>query len=186
MKLLYDLDRWTYTKGLSKFAIPLVILAFPATWAVIIYRYGNSIIHIKTKAIRILLFPTYFVLKRLTELLTSIQISERAEIEKGLYIAHMGCIVIGSHARIGKNFSIRQGVTVGGSGRGDKYGYPSIGDNVFVGAGAKIIGKINIGNHCAIGANAVVTKGLPDYSVAVGVPAKIISNNGSYGIFVRE
>lgn len=133
-----------------------------------------------------LLFPTYFVLKRFTEILTSIQISERAEIEKGLYIAHMGCIVIGSHARIGKNFSIRQGVTVGGSGRGDNYGYPVIGDNVFVGAGAVIIGKINIGDHCAIGANAVVTKDLPAYSVAVGVPAKIISKDGSYRIYARK
>ena len=77
---------------------------------------------------------------------------------------------------IGKNCTIFQGVTIG-SIRGIKGGVPTIGDNVIIFAGAKIIGNVKIGNNTVIGANAVVTHNIPDNSVAVGIPAKVISNN---------
>ncbi|WP_202807026.1 serine O-acetyltransferase [Planktothrix agardhii] len=70
-------------------------------------------------------------------------------------------------------------MTIGVGGRGEKSGCPVIGDQVFIGPGAKIFGKIRIGNDVAIGANAVVTKDLPDNAVAMGIPAKIISYEGS-------
>ena len=80
---------------------------------------------------------------------------------------------------IGKNFNISHEVTIGQHNRGKYKGTPIIGDNVYIGPGAKIFGNIRIGNNVAIGANAVVTKSIPDYSVAVGIPAKIVSSKGT-------
>lgn len=110
-----------------------------------------------------------------------ISISPQTDIGKGFYIGHYGGIVISSLAIIGENCNIMQGVTIGASSRGKSKGVPVIGDYVYMGAGAKIIGNVKIGNHAAIGANAVVTKDIPDYGVVVGMPAKIISLEGSDG-----
>jgi len=82
---------------------------------------------------------------------------------------------------IGKNCNISHQVTLGIANRGTHKGVPIIGDNVYIGPGAKIIGDINIGNNVAIGANCVVTKDVPDNAVVVGVPGKVISYEGSMG-----
>lgn len=99
-----------------------------------------------------------------------VQIGYNLNIGGGFSINHYGGIVIGSEAVIGENFSIRNNITIGHS-RGES---PIIGNNVTVGAGAIIIGKVNIGNNVMIGAGAVVTKSVPDNSVVVGNPAKVI------------
>jgi serine O-acetyltransferase len=104
-----------------------------------------------------------------------------ADIGPGLYIGHFGQIIVHPKVSIGKNCSLSQGVTIGLSNRGENVGAATIGDEVFIGPGAKVIGKVNIGNRAAIGANAVVLKDVPDQAVAVGVPAKIISYKGSEG-----
>ena len=82
---------------------------------------------------------------------------------------------------IGNNCNIQQGVTIGNMNRGKRKGSPMIGDNVLIGAGAKIIGNVKVGNNVAIGANAVVVDDIPDNAVVVGIPAKIVSYNGSKG-----
>ena len=82
---------------------------------------------------------------------------------------------------IGSNCNLSHGVTIGVTRRGDKMGVPIIGDNVYIGPGAKIIGRVNIGNNAAIGANCVVTKDVPDFGVVVGIPGKVISYEGSQG-----
>jgi serine O-acetyltransferase len=110
-----------------------------------------------------------------------ISIPHDTQIGAGLYIGHFGGIVVNRHARIGRNVNISQGVTIGQVNRGERQGVPDIGDNVYIGPGAVIIGAIRIGNGCAIGANAVVTRDLPDNAVAVGVPAKVISLAGNAG-----
>lgn len=110
-----------------------------------------------------------------------ISISPGTNIGKGFYIGHFGDIVVSSLAIIGDNCVISQGVTIGASGRGEKKGAPVIGNNVYLGAGAKIIGKIRVGNNAAIGANAVVTKDVQENGVAVGIPAKVVSLDGSEG-----
>lgn len=110
-----------------------------------------------------------------------IDIYPATKIRSGFYIGHSGGIVVNVNSVIGKNCNISQGVTIGVSNRGDNMGSPTIGDNVFIGPGAKIIGGIKIGNNVAIGANAVVTKDVPDNSVVAGIPAKVISNKGSEG-----
>ena len=108
-----------------------------------------------------------------------INISFVTHIGKGFYIGHFGCIVVHPNTVIGNNVNISQGVTIGQTNRGPKSGVPKIGDGVYIGPGAKIIGAIHIGNNVAIGANAVVTHDVPDNAVVVGVPARVISMNGA-------
>lgn len=110
-----------------------------------------------------------------------IEISPKTRIGTGFYIGHFGGIVINSQAEIGKNCNVSQGVTIGMANRGEKKGVAIIGDNVYIGPGAKIVGAVRIGNNAAIGANCVVTKDVPDNAVVVGVPGKVISMNGSKG-----
>lgn len=96
----------------------------------------------------------------------------------GIRFAHYSCIVINDNAKIGKNCLIYQGVTIG-SNRGFKNGgVPVIGNNVFIGPGAIIIGNVTIGDYSFIAANSVVTHDVPPNTVIAGSPAKIIGNNG--------
>lgn len=91
-------------------------------------------------------------------------------------------VVVHYNAKIGKNCTLHQFVTIGGNGRGKA---PIIGDNCFVGAGAVIIGDIKIGNNVTVGANAVVTKDVPDNATVGGVPAKILHYNYP-GMFIKN
>jgi serine O-acetyltransferase len=110
-----------------------------------------------------------------------IMIPSVTKIDKGFYIGHFSCIVVSPDAIIGKNVNISQGVTIGRASRGEKEGAAIISDEVYIGPGAKIVGKIIIGNNVAIGANAVVTKDVPPNAVVGGIPAKIISMHGAEG-----
>jgi serine O-acetyltransferase len=103
-------------------------------------------------------------------------ISDTASIGPGFVIAHVGGIVIGGGVTIGTDCDIRQGITIGGSGKKHFEGryHPKIGNEVRLGAGAKLIGPISIGDGCFIGANAVVTKDVPANAVVVGVPGRVI------------
>lgn len=115
-----------------------------------------------------------------------IQIPGNTQIGKGFYIGHFGTIVVNGNAIIGDNVNLSQGVTIGQANRGRNIGSPIIGNEVYIGPGAKIIGNVKIGNNVAIGANAVVTNDIPDDAVVGGVPAKIISMNGSNGYINRK
>jgi serine O-acetyltransferase len=110
-----------------------------------------------------------------------ISIDYRTEIGPGFYVGHFGTIVINGRARIGRNCNVSQGITIGVSNRGDRKGVPTIGDNVYIGPGAKLFGAIHVGDNVAVGANCVVTKDVPDSSVVVGVPGRVISQDGSKG-----
>ena len=95
----------------------------------------------------------------------------------GLSIAHYGTIIVNPNAKVGANCRIHEGVTIGATNGSSNA--PKIGDNCFIGSGAKIIGDITIGNNVAIGAGAVVVSDIKDNVTVGGVPAKIISNNNS-------
>ncbi|MDT7041983.1 serine O-acetyltransferase [Candidatus Nitronereus thalassa] len=115
--------------------------------------------------------PFRFVVERLIEITTGISIPAQACIGKGMRIHHFGGIMIHPDAVIGEDCTMYQGVTIGDRwGRG---GVPSIGNRVYMGAGAKLIGPIEIGDDCQIGANAVVLASVPPGCVAVGVPAVV-------------
>ncbi len=109
------------------------------------------------------------------------EIFPSTEIGSGFYIGHFGGIIINPLAKIGKNCNISQGVTIGRKNRGKNAGVPTIGDQVYIGPGAKIMGGITIGNNVAIGANAVVADSFPDNSVIAGIPAKLVSKKGVEG-----
>lgn len=103
----------------------------------------------------------------------------------GLLIGHFGGIHVNARARIGRNCNLSQDVTIGVANRGSRQGVPTIGNDVYIGPGAKIFGGIKIGDGVAIGANCVVNKDVPDQAVVVGVPGRIVSFNGSGGYVNR-
>ena len=152
----------------------------PGVRTMIIFRFGQWIDG-QNNIIKAFLAPLYFLLNQRVKWKFGIQIPKSARIGEGFYIGHYGGINIASEAVIGKNVNISQLVTIGESGQGDKAGAPTIGDGVFIGAGAKVIGKIKVGNNVKIGANAVVYKDIPDNAVVVSYPGyKIISYDGNY------
>ena len=108
-----------------------------------------------------------------------ISIPRDTRIGPGLRILHTGGIVVQRRTVIGRNCLISQGVTLGQIYRGAHAGAPVIGDDVFVGPGAKVIGGVVVGNNVMIGANAVVTRDVPDDAVVAGVPARVISYRGA-------
>lgn len=132
-----------------------------------------------------ILFPFAWLVYYHLQIKFGIAISFKAKIGPGLYIGHHGGIVTNEEMQIGKNCNLSHDVTIGVSRRGERAGVPIIGDNVYIGPGAKIFGKITIGNNSAIGANCVVTKDIPENGVVVGIPGKVISYEGSAGYINR-
>jgi len=123
-----------------------------------------------------LLFNLIFVwtIFKILGLFLGIQIHLRAKIGKGFYIGHYGEIFIGA-IEMGKYCNVSQQVSIGHGGRGtDRHGVPKIGEYVYIGPGAKLFGKIRIGNNVSIGANAVVSKDIPDNAIVVGNPGRIV------------
>lgn len=110
---------------------------------------------------------------------TGIEIHPAAKIGRRFFIDHGMGVVIGETAEIGNDCTIYQGVTLGGTGKEKGKRHPTLGDNVMVGAGAKVLGPFKIGNNVKIAAGAVVLEEIPDNCTAAGVPARVVRNNGS-------
>jgi len=113
------------------------------------------------------------------EMKYGISIPHSTPIGPGLLIGHFGGIVVNEHASIGRNCNLSHGVTIGQKNRGKFQGYPRIGDSVYVGPGAVIIGSVCVGSNVAIGASAVVVNHVEDSAVVVGNPAHVVSMKGS-------
>ena len=112
------------------------------------------------------------------KMITGIEIHPGATIGKGLVIDHGTGVVIGETAEIGDNCTLYQGVTLGGTGKDVGKRHPTLGDGVLVGAGAKVLGPLTIGNNAKIAAGAVVLDDIPENSTAVGIPARVVSVGG--------
>jgi serine O-acetyltransferase len=138
-------------------------------WALLVYRFGRWRIA-QPRLLRRLLYPVYLFLEKLVQIVAGIELPCEVEIGKGFVIDHFGGIIISGYARFGDHCRIRGGCVVG-LARIDEPSAPVCGDYVDIGAGAKLLGPIRIGNHVRIGANAVVLTDIPDHCVAVGVPA---------------
>lgn len=110
--------------------------------------------------------------------LTGIEIHPGATIGKGLFIDHGSGVVIGETTIIGDNCTIYQGVTLGGTGKQTGKRHPTLGNNVMIGAGAKLLGNFTIGDNTKIAAGAVVLTDVPENSTAVGIPAKVVRKGG--------
>ncbi len=160
-----DLNRYKKTSGSIDFSEPSIII-------VILYRFGQLIKRLRFKPLKIFLNIFHVPIYAFFSLITGIHLARGCKIGKGLRIYHFGCIIINSGVVIGDNCTIRHEVTIGN--RKELYDLPIIGNNVNIGAGAKILGNIRIGNNVNIGANSVVITDIPDNSNAAGVPAKIL------------
>ena len=109
---------------------------------------------------------------------TGIEIHPGAQIGKGFFIDHGNGVVIGETTIIGDNVTVYQGVTLGGTGKDTGKRHPTIGNNVTIGAGAKVLGPVHIGDNTKIAAGAVVLREIPADSTAVGIPAKVVRKSG--------
>jgi serine O-acetyltransferase len=143
-------------------------------WALLVYRFGHARFMLKNRWARAPWTIVYVILHKLTEIFCGISIGSTAVIGRRLCIEHHGCIVVHGATVIGNDCLIRHEVTLGNAGRGDLEGAPTLGDRVQIGAGAKILGRITIGNDVIIGANAVVVADVADKSVVGGVPARLL------------
>ncbi|MBE6885374.1 MAG: serine O-acetyltransferase [Ruminococcaceae bacterium] len=118
------------------------------------------------------------MISQLGRFFTGIEIHPGATIGRGLFIDHGTGVVIGETTIIGDNCTIYQGVTLGGTGKDKGKRHPTLGDNVLVGSGAKILGPFKVGNNAKVAANAVVLEEIPDDATAVGVPARVVRRKG--------
>lgn len=142
----------------------------PSLLVIIWYRFGQAVLPCRVFLIGWLLRAVHLIGYMCLTLMTGIQLPRGCKIGAGLRIFHFGCIVLNPDVIIGENCTLRHGVTIG-TRTGD-HDVPVIGNNVNIGAGAKILGKIKIGDNVTIGANAVVISDVPDNHIAVGVPAR--------------
>ena len=119
----------------------------------------------------------YFIQMRVSELF-GVDIHPAARVGKGIMIDHAHSIVIGETAVVGDNVSMLHSVTLGGTGKEDDDRHPKIGDGVLIGAGAKVLGNIRVGNCSRIAAGSVVLEEVPACTTVAGVPAKIVGEAG--------
>ena len=144
-----------------------ILLLYPGLHAVIAHRIAH---HFYKKE----MFFAARAISQAARNCTGIEIHPAAEIGKGLFIDHGSSVVIGETTVIGDNCTIYQGVTLGGTGKHEGKRHPTIGNNVMIGAGARVLGPVTVGDNAKIAAGAVVLKDIPENSTAVGIPARIV------------
>lgn len=153
-----------------------VLLLYPSVWAIASHRLAHWLHHSGLPGARFLART----LSQTTRGFTGIEIHPGARIGKGLFIDHGMGVVIGETTVIGDNVTLFQGVTLGGTGKEKGKRHPTIGNNVVIGTGAKVLGNFTVGDNVQIGANAVVVREVPANSVVVGVPGRIVRQEGRH------
>ena len=148
-----------------------VLLCYPGVHALAFHRLGHAMWRHGWK------IPARF-LSHVSRFVTGIEIHPAAKLGPGLFIDHGMGVVIGETAEVGENVTLLQGVTLGGTSLKREKRHPTLGNNVVVGAGAKIIGAFKIGDGSRIGAGSVVVREVPTNSVVVGVPGRVTYRDG--------
>jgi serine O-acetyltransferase len=148
-----------------------VILCYPGFHALLAYRIAHWFYQRK-------LFLLARLISQITRFLTGIEIHPGAKIGKGLFIDHGMGVVIGETTEIGDYVTIYQGVTLGGTGKEKGKRHPTIGDRVIIATGAKVLGSITVGENAKVGAGAVVIRPVPANSTVVGVPGRVVVQDG--------
>ncbi len=146
------------------------VFLYPCFWAVLWYRLAH----------KLYLKKHYFWARWISQRAarkTGIEIHPGATIGKGLFIDHGHGVIIGETAILGDNVTLYQGVTLGGTGKEQGKRHPTIGNNVMISAGAKVLGSFTIGDNCKIGAGSVVLKAVPPNSTVVGVPGRVVKRD---------
>lgn len=164
--LKYDLNKVMENDPAARSKIE-VFLLYPTIHALIAYRISHYLYINK-------LFFLARLISQISRFFTGIEIHPGAKIGRGLVIDHGMGVVIGETSEIGDNVLLYHGVTLGGTGKDKGKRHPTVGNNVVIGAGAKVLGPIYIGSNSKIGANSVVLNNVPEGATAVGIPAKNI------------
>lgn len=148
-----------------------VMMAYPGVHAVLLYRLANRLWRAEWKLAARLLAA-------FARWLTNVDIHPGATIGRRFFIDHGACVVIGETAEIGNDVTLYHGVTLGGTTWNKEKRHPTLGNNVLVGAGAKILGAITLGDNVRVGANSVVVKDVPPCCTVIGIPGRIIQQKG--------
>ncbi|TGN11005.1 serine O-acetyltransferase [Leptospira ilyithenensis] len=148
-----------------------IVLCYPGLHAIWLHKLSHCLYQIKVPLLPRMI--NYF-----SRFLTGIDIHPGAKISKGVFIDHGTGVVIGETAEVGTGSLIFQGVTLGGTGKESGKRHPTIGKNVVIGAGAKILGNILIEDNVRVGAGSVVMRNVPSGSTVVGIPGKVVKSGG--------
>lgn len=147
-----------------------VLCCYPGLHALFLHRIAHWL-HLR----QVSFFPR--LISHLARFFTGIEIHPGAAIGRGVFIDHGMGVVIGETAIVGNYSLIYQGVTLGGTGKQSGKRHPTLGENVVVGTGAKVLGNVQIGNHVRVGAGSIVLQDIPDSSTVVGVPGRIVGRS---------
>jgi serine O-acetyltransferase len=148
-----------------------IVLCYPGFHAIVLHRLAHRLWRWQTPLLPRLVAHT-------SRWLTGIEIHPGAQIGRRFFIDHGMGVVVGETAVIGDDCLLYQGVTLGGTGKEKGKRHPTLGNNVVVGTGAKVLGNITIGDHVRIGAGSVVLKPVPDHSTVVGIPGRVVRTRG--------
>jgi serine O-acetyltransferase len=148
-----------------------VIFCYPGFHAIILHRLAHWLYNKKW-------FLGARFISQINRFLTQVEIHPGAKIGEGFFIDHGAGVVIGETAEIGDNVTLYQGVTLGGTGKEKGKRHPTIGNNVVISAGAKVLGSFKVGDNVKIGAGSVVLKEVPPNSTVVGVPGRVVKSEG--------
>lgn len=178
---VFELIRSDYNKyknyGSGFFGIVFLTQGF---WAIFQYRIARYLhLKIQIQPFKIIVKYGMIFWRKHIEILTGISIPATANIGHSFYIGHYGAIIFNDDVVLGNNCNVSQGVTLGISGWNEKRGIPTIGDNVFIGPNATVVGKINVGSGVMICANSFVNADVDSNQTVLGVPAQVISTKGS-------
>ncbi|EET85352.1 serine O-acetyltransferase [Clostridium carboxidivorans P7] len=176
--LKYDLESAMKNDPAARNPVEVFIL-YPCIHAFIHHRMAHFLYKRK-------FFFMARLISQLSRFFTGIEIHPGAQIGKGMFIDHGMGVVIGETAEVGDNVTLYHGVTLGGTGKDKGKRHPTVGSNVTIGAGAKILGPITIGDNVKIGANSVVLKNVPSNTTAVGIPARVIYNKVNPIIEIKD
>lgn len=166
LKRVCELNQWNGLRSLQAIVVPGV-------WATAVYRFGSFWNRFPIPVVKQVGMIVAWVFKLGIELSWGISISPKARIGAGLFINHFGCIFVHRDAVIGARCVLSQEVTIGVKGNTNS-GAPVLGDDVIVGAGAKVLGPVRVGKGAVIGANAAVVKDVEENTIVGGVPAVVI------------
>lgn len=185
LKFFWRSDFYRYTGKISLKLFLHLMWTNPGFKYTIVMRFCSFLANRRTNIIGKIRFRLFYELLRHYEIKYGILISPYADIGTGFYISHYGGVRLHFTSKIGKNCNVGHNVTVAQTNRGANTGAPTIGDNVYIGPGAIIIGNVKIGNNVLIGPNSLVIKDVPDNAVVGSPPAQILSYNGSVGYINR-
>jgi serine O-acetyltransferase len=168
-ELKRDLERYRKAEGSLGRALGSVAL-----WGVTCYRFGHWVYKERSpRLLRPALKAAYLVWNKLLEATAEMYLDPQAEIGEGLYIGHSGGVHINPAARVGRDCDLGHQVTLGTSA-GGRGGAPVIGDGVYIGSGAKVIGRVKVGDRARIAANSLVMTNVPAGATVMGVPARVV------------